>query len=76
MNNYCVPLNIKANFEMQQYALKINVIAEGTVLKEIVITGKFNNYNSGTVLKLAAIFEEIRVIVDQSGTITSEDNPI
>lgn len=76
MNNYCVLLNIKANFEKQQYALKLNIIGEGTVLEEIVITGKFNDYNSGTVLKSAAIFEEIKVIVDWSRKITSEDNPV
>ena len=47
---------ITANFEKKKYPLTVNIVGEGEVLEDIVNAGRTTDYNSGTTVKLTAVY--------------------
>lgn len=65
-------LTLTANFEKRKYPLIINIEGEGTVLEEIINTGKTTEYDSGTTVRLTAFPSEgWNIFKEWSGSVNS-----
>ena len=66
---------ISAFFVKKQYPLTINIEGEGTVTEEIISTGKIQDYDSGSVVRLTAVPANQWKFVGWTGAIEST-NPV
>jgi len=71
-------LTLTANFEKRKYPLTINIQGEGTVIEEIISSGKTTTeYNSGSVIRLTAVPSgEWNVFDSWTGDINDENSII
>ena len=64
---------IKANFVKKQYALTVNIEGEGAVREEVISSGKLEDYDSGTVVRLTAVPADEWTFVGWTGAIESTE---
>ena len=66
---------VVANFVKNKYPLKIEIEGEGTVAEKVIKAGASTDYNSGTIVELAATPKDGWEFKEWTGDLTSTDNP-
>ncbi|MBN09012.1 MAG: hypothetical protein CMC79_01375, partial [Flavobacteriaceae bacterium] len=67
---------ITANFQKKKYALLVSTSGKGTVIEELISSGRGNTYNSGSVVKLTATPQEGYSFSGWTGDLVSSENPV
>ena len=66
---------VTANFVKKKYPLTIEIDGEGSVDETVIKAGLATDYNSGTIVELAANPKEFWKFVKWEGDLTGEVNP-
>ena len=67
---------VSAVFIKEQYPLTINIDGEGSVTEEVISSGKLEDYESGTVIRLTAVPDSQWQFVGWSGSIESTNSVV
>ena len=67
---------ISASFVKVTYTLSTSTEGEGSITETLVSSGRFTDYNSGSVVRLTAVPSNGWIFIGWTGDYVGEDNPI